>query len=115
VSTVCLVFWLLIGGGGARIAISQEAGSGAYDFTPVSATVNRLYKHWELPGAALLVYTDGEVVYEEYFGSYDQDTIVSIASSTKWLSGATIMSLVDDGLIDLVHEEVDTGREKKAP
>lgn len=54
-----------------------------------------------LPGASLLVLHDGELVEQEAFGSYDLSTTVPIASASKWFAGVTIMSLVDDGLIDL--------------
>ena len=54
-----------------------------------------------LEGAAMLVVKDGEVLYEDYFGTYTADTIVGIASASKWFGAATVMALVDDGLIDL--------------
>ncbi len=54
-----------------------------------------------LPGAGLLVVQHGELVQFEGWGEYDLDTAVPIASGSKWLSGVTIMTLVDDGLIDL--------------
>lgn len=72
-----------------------------YDFTPVTEYVEKGYKAAELPGAALLVYKDGKIIYEKFFGEYNETTQVPIASSSKWLSAAVIMSLVDEGKIDL--------------
>jgi len=50
---------------------------------------------------ALLVWQDGKVIYERYFGDYDPHTQVAIASASKWLSAATVMTLVDEGRLDL--------------
>lgn len=54
-----------------------------------------------LPGTSLLVLEDGELVEQEAWGTYTLDTVVPIASASKWLTGATIMALVDDGVLDL--------------
>ena len=53
------------------------------------------------PGAGLLVAKDNQVIYEHCFGDFTPDTVVLIASSGKWLAAATIMSLVDDGMLSL--------------
>jgi CubicO group peptidase (beta-lactamase class C family) len=58
-------------------------------------------EHVGLPGASLLVVHEGELVEQEAWLDYDLDTVVPIASGSKWLTSATIMTLVDDGLIDL--------------
>lgn len=54
-----------------------------------------------LPGVSLLVVQHGQLVQQEAWGEYDLDTIVPIASGSKWLSAATIMTLVDDGTLSL--------------
>ena len=54
-----------------------------------------------LPGVSLLVVQHGVLVEQEAWGEYDLDKIVPIASGSKWFTAATIMSLVDEGLIDL--------------
>jgi len=73
----------------------------APNFSAVTAYMDAGYRSLGLPGAALLVVKDGKVLYERYFGSYTANTVVPIASSSKWLSAAVIMSLVDEGKIDL--------------
>lgn len=40
---------------------------------------------------------DGSVIHERSVGSVDAATPLSVASSTKWLTAATFMSLVDSG------------------
>lgn len=54
-----------------------------------------------LPGASLLVVQHGKVVEQEAWMGYTLDTVVPIASGSKWLTAATIMTLVDEGKIDL--------------
>lgn len=71
------------------------------DFSAVTRYMDAGWPSLNLPGAALLVVQDGKVVYEKYFGAYTPQTVVPIASSSKWLSAAVIMTLVDEGKIDL--------------
>ncbi|MDO8390702.1 MAG: serine hydrolase domain-containing protein [Actinomycetota bacterium] len=63
--------------------------------------VTGLAKKVDLPGVSLLVVQHGELVQQEAWGEYTLDTIVPIASGSKWLSAATIMTLVDDGTLAL--------------
>ena len=59
-----------------------------------------------LPGASLLVVHDGTLVEQEVWGSYTLDTVVPIASASKWLSAAMIMTLVEDGVLDALRERI---------
>ncbi len=55
-----------------------------------------------LPGAALAVFdAGGTSFHERWFGSYHANTYVPIASASKVVSAAVIMSLVDDGTMAL--------------
>src|SRR5262245_2610084 len=67
-----------------------------YDFSAVTALAQNLVDTVPLDGASLMLIKDGQVIYEHYFGSYDAGTVVPIASGSKWLSGATLMTLVDE-------------------
>ena len=71
------------------------------EFSEVTRYIEAGYRGMGLPGAALVVWQDGQVIYEKYFGAYSYETVVPLASASKWLSAAVIMTLVDDGLIDL--------------
>lgn len=71
------------------------------DWTATIAGCERLIKEAKLPGGALIVVKGDDVLIERYFGSYSKDTVIPIASSSKWLSAAVIMSLVDDGKLTL--------------
>lgn len=72
-----------------------------YDFSEVTALAQQLVDSNHLDGASLTLIKYGTVIYERYFGAYDANTIVPIASASKWLSVATLMTLVDEGKLDL--------------
>lgn len=84
-----------------RDVIRPAAAAPTYDFAPATALIEDAMASVPLTGASMLVVKDGDVVYEDYFGTYTPTTIVFIASATKWLSAATFMTLVDDGSVDL--------------
>src|SRR5712692_8971047 len=73
----------------------------AYDFSAVTDLIQSAVDRIPLEGASLLLVKDGQVIYERAFGSYTLDTGVPIASASKWISASVVMSLVDNGLIDL--------------
>jgi len=72
-----------------------------YDFSAVTPIVDRAHAELALRGSGIRVLIDGRPVYERFLGTYDADTIVPIASSTKTLSAAVILALVDDGTLAL--------------
>jgi CubicO group peptidase (beta-lactamase class C family) len=55
----------------------------------------------DLPGAVDLVVRDGKVLHDASYGSYDRRTVVPIASASKWLTSAVIMTLVEEGKLSL--------------
>lgn len=83
------------------VATDRVEAERVYDFSGVTAYLEAGYRSLGLPGMALLVWQDGRVIYERYFGDYSPDTAVAIASSSKWLSAATVMTLVDEGSLNL--------------
>jgi CubicO group peptidase (beta-lactamase class C family) len=70
-----------------------------YNFTAIDNLLEQAAP--QLGGCALLLINDGNVVYRKAFGRYAVDKVVPVASASKWLSGAVIMSLVDDGKLSL--------------
>ena len=86
--------------GGAALALPARAQR-RQPFEDVTAYMEQGYRSLGLPGAGLLVAKNRKVVYERYFGAYSAETVVPIASASKWLSAAVMMSLVDDRLLDL--------------
>ena len=79
--------------------VSRETTQVSYDFTALDNLLEQIArKHG---GCALAVVKDKKVIYRKGFGSHGPDKVIPIASASKWLSGAVIMSLVDDGLLSL--------------
>jgi len=72
-----------------------------YDFTLVDNHLNNSVDTIPLDGCVLLLIKDGQVIYEKAFGNYSLNTVVPIASATKWVSAILLMDLVDDGLLSL--------------
>ena len=70
-----------------------------YDFTSVDRILERAAPR--LGGCAFVLIKDGNVVYRKAFGRYAADRVVPVASASKWLSGALLMSLVDEGKLSL--------------
>lgn len=70
----------------------------------ISALLERMTADEKLEGAAVIVArktADGRWVdiVRNYTGSYGPDTVVAIASTTKWFSAATVATVVDSGKI----------------
>ncbi len=78
---------------------NPAATQATYDFT----TVDRILEGAapRLGGCALLLIKDDRVIYRKSFGRYGADKVVPIASASKWLSGALIMTLIDEGELSL--------------
>jgi len=74
-----------------------------------AATVSRLMKAAEVPGASLAVFNDGRLVYLNAFGVRDKanhhamtvDTVMSAASFSKVAFAYMVLQLVDEGSLDL--------------
>jgi CubicO group peptidase (beta-lactamase class C family) len=78
------------------------------DFSDVDAHIDTYVNKNNLDGASLVV-TDsgGNIIYQKNYGAnFDEYTVVPIASATKWLTGATVMTLVEDGLIQSLDDPV---------
>ena len=54
-----------------------------------------------LDGAGLLVVAQGTEHRNTMYGEYTNDTVIPIASASKWLTAATMMTLVDEGKVSL--------------
>lgn len=78
----------------STVAYSQQ-----YDFSAVDKYIEA-HKDVYDDGVAVLVTQQGKVIYKKELGLHVEDKKL-IASSSKWLSAAVIMSLVDDGKLSL--------------
>ena len=81
--------------------VRDVVASGA-DFSRVDAQIQKWIDEKDYAGAGLwIVSKDGKTLHETYWGGYTRETTVMIASATKWLEAATLMTLVDQGKMDL--------------
>lgn len=71
----------------------------SYDFTSVDQLLQSIAPRHG--GCALILVKDGQVIYRKSFGRHTAERVVPVASASKWLSGALIMSLVDEGKLSL--------------
>jgi CubicO group peptidase (beta-lactamase class C family) len=79
--------------------VNPDAIQERYDFTAVDRLLERAAPR--LGGCALVLIKGDKVIYRKAFGRYAADKVVPIASASKWLSGAVIMALVDEGKLRL--------------
>jgi CubicO group peptidase (beta-lactamase class C family) len=72
------------------------------DFSKVDAQVQQWIDAQDYPGAGLWITdSNGLTLHEHYWNGYTRETTVMIASSTKWLEAACLMTLVDAGKLNL--------------
>jgi Beta-lactamase class C and other penicillin binding proteins len=77
-----------------------QAGHSQYNFSEVDRKLQMASKR--LGGSvSALIYKDSAIVYEKNIGSIDKKTAIPIASCSKWLTAALVMTFVDQGLISL--------------
>lgn len=72
----------------------------AADWSAVDARINAAIPQIG-SGACILIESRDALLHVACFGDFQPDKVVPIASSTKWLTGALIMSLADDGILSL--------------
>lgn len=89
------------------VPIAQQA-TGQTRFDGTDDYVRKAMSHWEVPGLAIAVVKDGEVVLQRAYGvceigrerAVTVDTLFDIASCTKSFTAASIGLLVDEGKLD---------------
>jgi CubicO group peptidase (beta-lactamase class C family) len=77
---------------------TAQAG-GSYGAT--DAAMRARVRGDDLSGGVLLVARDGEVLHRLAVGSTTARTVIPIASASKWLTSATLMTFVDEGKLSL--------------
>ncbi len=90
--------------GGGDDGVGGRGGSGEkYDFSSVDDAANEFIDAWSnVRGITLaVVQRDDGQIYEQGYGDFDGDRISLIASTSKVPAAGVILSLVDDGLLEL--------------
>src|SRR4051812_27238619 len=93
----------------ATVAVSADQTVSAERLTRIDRLFQQYVDEARIGGAVALVLQDGKPVYERAFGWSDKeagrkmttDTIFRIASQTKALTSAAILSLMEEGKIGL--------------
>jgi CubicO group peptidase (beta-lactamase class C family) len=91
----------LLTAAGTLVAQTRKPVVTAPTFRPLTLRIERGLRELALPGAALLVFQNRRTRYLHYFGEYGETTVVPVASASKWLTAATVMSLVEEGQLEL--------------
>lgn len=88
------------GGGGSPTAPPEPPPD--YDFSSLTEIIQAaLDTIPKADQAALMLLQDGYVIYERGFGGLSVDDSIPIASASKWLTSATVLTLVDEGRVGL--------------
>ncbi|MDI9874067.1 serine hydrolase domain-containing protein [Flectobacillus rivi] len=66
-------------------------------FVPIQQKIQTWVDSGHYDGASIVVFQKNKKIYQAYFGNYDKNRVVFIASAGKWLAAATIAVLVDEG------------------
>lgn len=74
---------------------------GSLDFFPVDRILNDSVPARFDGRCYAVIHVDGQEVYAKGWGGYTGNTRTLIASCSKWLSGAVLMSMVDQGALKL--------------
>src|SRR4051794_18970510 len=90
-AAVCLLVFLLL----------PSPAVAASPFAPADAAFRTRIREDGLPGGVLLVARGGDVVHRFAVGDTNARTVMPIASASKWLTSATLMTLVDEGKLSL--------------
>lgn len=104
---IFLISWLLVG---CQPAPSIPAtGDIKLEMGLFDRTMLHLVEKWEMPGAALTVMQDGEILLARGYGYADletkelvqPDSLFRIASISKSITAAAVLKLVEEGQLDL--------------
>lgn len=82
---------------------STSTGTGTaagYDFTIIDEFLEGALPRYD-NGCCLIIIKDDEVVYRKAFGDFTLDTVVPVASASKWISGGVVAALLDNGAYTL--------------
>ena len=99
----------------AEVIAPAVAGQATLDPAELDAWVEQVRERFDVPGVAIAVVKDGEVVLERGWGvrelgkpaPVDEHTLFAIASNTKAFTAASLAMLADEGKLSLDDRVVD--------
>ncbi len=87
--------------GGLRMGDPLKHGLTAANIEDLRKTLKKGVDDATVPGASLLVAHKGEIIFKEAFGNLEVDKPVFLASNTKSIAAAAVLTVVDDGKLNL--------------
>src|SRR4051812_20431526 len=89
--------------GAAALALVAGVGTAHADsqFAAADAAMRARVADDGLPGGVLVAARGDDVVHRYTTGSMRESTVIPIASASKWLTSATLMTFVDEGRLAL--------------
>jgi CubicO group peptidase (beta-lactamase class C family) len=87
----------------------DKKAAAAFDLTPVRKLIADAVENQKVPSASLLLIHNDKVIFKEAYGYANIEkkepmrvgTFVRLASSTKWITGATLAAAMEDGKLSL--------------
>lgn len=67
------------------------------DFYPIDRKIQAWVDSGYYNGTSIIIARNNQVVFEKYYGNFNPDTVIYIASAGKWLASATIAAVVEEG------------------
>jgi CubicO group peptidase (beta-lactamase class C family) len=85
---------------GRTSAQSVPVAPSSYNFSPVDQVLNQYQKPLD-KDLTVLIYKGGKILYKKEMGESKANIPVAAGSSSKWLTAALVMTLVDQGKLSL--------------
>ncbi len=112
---LCLLAPLPVSAADGAVATASAAAPVALDPAQLDAWVEQVRDRFEVPGIAVAVVQDGQVLLERGWGvreigkpaPVDEHTLFAIASNTKAFTAASLSMLADEGKLSLDDRVVD--------
>ncbi len=86
---------------GSALLLSGCLVAQAGELPSLQTAMDRIVAELRLDGAGLAVVREDTELHRSVHGKFANDLELPIASASKWLAAATIMALVDEGVLDL--------------
>jgi polyhydroxybutyrate depolymerase len=86
---------------GSVLLLAGVLAAQSPELPPVTAAMQRMVSDLRLDGAGLVVLRQEGELHRSLHAGLAADDVVPIASASKWLAVATLLTLVDEGLLDL--------------
>ncbi|PXY39208.1 serine hydrolase [Flavobacterium cheongpyeongense] len=95
IHTILILFGSMVICSNLTGQIEHQKKNRKYDFSAIEKKIQAWVVNGYYSGASILITKNDAVIYQKYFGNYNKETQVFIASAGKWLAAATIAAVVE--------------------